>query len=77
MEVQTRQEASAAARRTLADKTKAFRKLDEAGRNREWGALLREYQVEIDALTRRARAGEKAFLSVGGAAASAVTAPSH
>jgi homeobox protein cut-like len=63
LEVANAQEASTTSRKTLAESTKAFRKLEDAEKLAGWGTLLKSYQGEIDSLTKRSKAAELAFLS--------------
>jgi homeobox protein cut-like len=61
------QEASTANRRKLADATRDFKRgtqSDTSSSAKAVGALLRQYQEEIDALTKRAKFGEGAFLEL-------------
>ena len=51
-------------RKQLAERTRAFRKRSEEERPKHFGALLKLYQKEVDTLTRRGRAAEKAFLAI-------------
>eukprot|EP00850_Spirogloea_muscicola_P007096 SM000035S13076 [mRNA] locus=s35:366854:370553:+ [translate_table: standard] len=55
------QEASTKNRRTLADLTRAFKAAPE---QRDVAPLLKSYQAEIDALTKRAKHAETAYLGV-------------
>eukprot|EP00879_Flechtneria_rotunda_P018717 GHRR01019642.1.p1 GENE.GHRR01019642.1~~GHRR01019642.1.p1 ORF type:complete len:312 (+),score=151.94 GHRR01019642.1:501-1436(+) len=60
------QEQSTASRKRLADATREFKR-SSAGdfeASKAVGSLLRQYQEEIDALTRRAKHGEGAFLEL-------------
>lgn len=58
------QETSVESRKSLANKTKAFRKSLEPELFKKFSPLLKSYQEEIDALTSRAKTGEKAFLDL-------------
>mmetsp|Transcript_17943 Transcript_17943/g.23477 ORF Transcript_17943/g.23477 Transcript_17943/m.23477 type:complete len:787 (-) Transcript_17943:2917-5277(-) len=65
LEVANNQEKSVRSRKKLAEATKEFRKTGNAeARIRKVGPLLRQYQEEIDRLTRRARFAEGSFLSL-------------
>lgn len=63
LEIADRQEASSSSRKRLATLTRTYKK-DHAGAStsKATGALLREYQSEIDALTTRSKCAESAFL---------------
>ena len=61
LDMRARHEASATSRRVLAESTKKFRAMDDAAKLNGLTALLRQYQEEVDTLTRRARHSEKAF----------------
>lgn len=58
-------------RKELAQKTKDFRKLDDAGKLVEIKTLLKSYQTYIDLISNQGKAIEKAFLSVYGPLAEA------
>lgn len=62
--VATRQDESAASRKALADAVRSFRKLADADQPASFAGLLKGFQDEVDALTRRAKAAEKELLSV-------------
>ena len=64
MEMSSLQEATAATRKALAESTKIFRRAGVADKLKQIGGLLREYQQDIDRLTRRARFSENAFLDL-------------
>lgn len=51
-----------ASRKALTDAYKAFRKLPEEEKGAAVGPLLKAFQEEVDALTRRSRLAEKSFL---------------
>ncbi|KAI0544076.1 CASP C terminal-domain-containing protein [Xylaria curta] len=51
-------------RKDLAQKTKDFRKLDDAGKLTEYKSLLKAYQTFIDLLTNHSKATNSAFLQV-------------
>eukprot|EP00667_Euglena_gracilis_P005612 EG_transcript_5652 len=58
-------EANLAARKALQEKTKAFQKLaDDGEKLAEIGPLIRAYQKEVDALTKRAKLSEATFLEL-------------
>jgi hypothetical protein len=62
-EMGVRQDASAEARRALGEELKSFRSLpDEAAKSAAVPAVLKRLQDEIDALSKRSRSAEKAFL---------------
>ncbi|KAJ2786656.1 hypothetical protein GGI15_001330 [Coemansia interrupta] len=58
------QKTSLQERRKLAEKTKAFRAVADEHKAAEFRPLLRAYQNEIDALTRRMKHAENSFLRV-------------
>lgn len=58
------QDASTKSRKKLAENTRAFRKLGDAEKLRQFGSLLKCYQEEVDNLTRRSKSAENAYLSV-------------
>lgn len=60
-EIQTK---SLESRKILATRTKEFRKLDDELKLREFKALLKLYQNEIDSLTERAKQAETGFFDV-------------
>lgn len=67
LDIADRQEASASARKRLAVSTRAFKKGVSEGvpvSAKAVGALLREYQGEVDALTNRAKGAESSFLAL-------------
>ena len=55
---------SADSRKALTAATKGFRRLPDDEKLPQVKPLLKLYQEEIDALTRRSRAAEKAFVAV-------------
>jgi hypothetical protein len=63
-ELASKQEASLASRKDLTETYKAFRKLPEEEKLVSLGPVLKKFQEEIDALTRRSRLSEKSFLQV-------------
>lgn len=65
LEIADRQEHSSTSRKRLANLTRSFKR-ENAGSSasKATGALLREYQTEVDALTNRAKAAESAFLAI-------------
>ena len=63
-EMGLRQEASRAARVVLADRARDFRTLPDEERLKSFNGLMRAMQTELDALTARARAAEKSYLSL-------------
>lgn len=65
-QVHTAQRDSLASRRALADATREFKKQPMEQKVENVRALLKQYQSEIDALTRRAQASESAFLRAWG-----------
>ncbi|KAJ1840063.1 hypothetical protein LPJ73_006551, partial [Coemansia sp. RSA 2703] len=58
------QKTSLQERRKLAEKTKAFRSVADEHKAAEFRPLLRAYQNEIDALTKRMKHAENSFLRV-------------
>lgn len=60
-EIEERREQSLYAKKKLLDETKAFKKLDEAGKLSGLSEILKLYQGEIDALNKRAKFAEGAF----------------
>ncbi|CAM9567492.1 unnamed protein product [Chrysoparadoxa australica] len=62
--IQENKESSSRARKKLAEQTKAFRRLNKEQRLESTKDLLRAYQEEIDALSRRAKGSENAFFSL-------------
>ncbi|KAJ2349434.1 hypothetical protein GGH92_002534 [Coemansia sp. RSA 2673] len=58
------QKTSLQERRRLAEKTKAFRAVSEEEKPNEFKPLLRAYQNEIDALTKRMKFAETSFLQL-------------
>eukprot|EP01087_Luapelamoeba_hula_P011731 TRINITY_DN3228_c0_g1_i1.p1 TRINITY_DN3228_c0_g1~~TRINITY_DN3228_c0_g1_i1.p1 ORF type:complete len:654 (+),score=154.40 TRINITY_DN3228_c0_g1_i1:86-2047(+) len=63
-EIANKIDASQEGRKNLADATQKFRKLPTEAKVKGFGALLKNYQDEIDQLTRRGTFAEKAFLSL-------------
>ncbi|KAJ3022497.1 hypothetical protein HKX48_006039 [Thoreauomyces humboldtii] len=51
-------------RKKLAETTKEFRKVPDEEKLREFKTLLKAYQSEIDAITKRSKVAENAFLSL-------------
>lgn len=64
LELVDNQKESVVGRKGLADKTKEFKKLQEEEKPEAFKGLLKAYQNEIDALTKRCKASDNAFLSV-------------
>ncbi|CCH42968.1 hypothetical protein BN7_2514 [Wickerhamomyces ciferrii] len=58
------QEETLSSRKTLAQRTKEFKKLEEDSKLKEIKPLLKLYQTEIDTLTERAKLSEGAFFNV-------------
>ncbi|KAJ2421798.1 hypothetical protein GGF41_003730, partial [Coemansia sp. RSA 2531] len=58
------QKTSLQERRRLAEKTKEFRSVSEEEKPNEFKPLLRAYQNEIDALTKRMKFAETSFLQL-------------
>jgi len=56
------QQQSQKSRRGLAERTRDFKKSPDEEKNNLFGPLLKAYQVEIDALTKRAKFSEGAFV---------------
>eukprot|EP00899_Mesostigma_viride_P007255 jgi/Mesvir1/16530/Mv10076-RA.1 len=63
LRVAENQESSLKARKKLAEATKDFRKMNADDKAKTFGPLLKSYQEEVDALTKRAKFAENAFLS--------------
>ena len=63
-EIVTNQRDALVERKDLAQKTKDFRKLDDAGKLSEYKALLKSYQTFIDLLTNHGKTTSTAFLQV-------------
>ena len=55
---------SVAARKSLSDQTKSFKKLEATDQLTQVGPLVKSYQNEIGALTTRAKTAEQAFLTL-------------
>jgi len=55
------QKKSAESRRRLAEATRGFSGLPATEKLQSFGGILKQYQIEIDALTKRARKAERAF----------------
>ena len=64
MEVAAKQDASAESRKALMEAVKNFKRLPDEERAAAINGLMKVFQDEVDALTRRARFSEKAFLSL-------------
>ncbi|CAM9144023.1 unnamed protein product, partial [Phaeothamnion confervicola] len=64
LEMQDAKDASAAARKRLAEFTKDFRRAPDGDKLTSIKDLLRAYQEEIDTLTKRARFSDNAFFSL-------------
>ncbi|KAF8307009.1 hypothetical protein DL93DRAFT_2119954 [Clavulina sp. PMI_390] len=64
LELVENQKESLVGRKALADRTKDFKKLPEEEKPNAFKGLLKAYQTEIDALTKRSKASENAFLGV-------------
>mmetsp|Transcript_1824 Transcript_1824/g.3261 ORF Transcript_1824/g.3261 Transcript_1824/m.3261 type:complete len:750 (-) Transcript_1824:113-2362(-) len=66
LQIANKQEASSRARKALADSTRSFKRNSTAAPevHKAFTALLKEYQVEIDALTSRSKFAEGAFLAL-------------
>ncbi|KAH0556211.1 hypothetical protein GP486_005859 [Trichoglossum hirsutum] len=63
-DIVTHQRDSLVQRKDLAQKTKDFRKLDDAAKLAEWKGLLKAYQTFIDLLTNHAKSTSSAFLQL-------------
>ena len=63
-EIVTNQRDALVERKELAQKTKDFRKLDDAGKLSEHKALLKSYQTFIDLLTNHGKTTSSAFLQI-------------
>ncbi|CAE6477127.1 unnamed protein product [Rhizoctonia solani] len=64
LEIVDNQKESVVGRKSLADKTKDFKKLPEEEKPEAFKGLLKAYQNEIDALTKRCKSSDNAFLGV-------------
>ncbi|CEL60960.1 Protein CASP OS=Saccharomyces cerevisiae (strain ATCC 204508 / S288c) GN=COY1 PE=1 SV=2 [Rhizoctonia solani AG-1 IB] len=64
LEIVDNQKESVVGRKSLADKTKEFKKLPEEDKLEALKGLLKAYQNEIDALTKRCKSSDNAFLGV-------------
>jgi len=65
LEISDQQDAIVAARKALQERTKAFQRLTaDTDKLTEMGPLIKAYQREIDALTKRAKFAEAVFLDV-------------
>ncbi|KAJ2631460.1 hypothetical protein H4R22_001966 [Coemansia sp. RSA 1290] len=64
LEIVDNQKTSLQERRKLAEKTKAFRAIPDSEKLEEFKPLLRAYQHEIDALTKRMKFAENGFLKL-------------
>ncbi|CAE6403371.1 unnamed protein product, partial [Rhizoctonia solani] len=64
LEIVDNQKESVVGRKSLADKTKEFKKLPEEEKLEALKGLLKAYQNEIDALTKRCKSSDNAFLGV-------------
>lgn len=62
--IQSLQESTLTSRRSLAQRTKEFKKLEEELKLKEFKPLLKLYQTEVDSLTERAKCAEGAFFNV-------------
>ncbi|CAE6431019.1 unnamed protein product [Rhizoctonia solani] len=64
LEIVDNQKESVVGRKSLADKTKEFKKLSDEEKPESFKGLLKAYQNEIDALTKRCKSSDNAFLGV-------------
>ncbi|KAG8711960.1 hypothetical protein FRC12_009099 [Ceratobasidium sp. 428] len=64
LELVENQKESVVGRKSLADKTKEFKKLSDDEKPEASKGLLKAYQNEIDSLTKRCKASDNAFLGV-------------
>ena len=65
LEISEHKEANSASRKGLQEKTKEFQKLsDEDLKRKEMGPLIKLYQKEIDAITKRAKYSDHNFLEL-------------
>ncbi|KZO93071.1 hypothetical protein CALVIDRAFT_519337 [Calocera viscosa TUFC12733] len=64
LEIVENQKESVVGRKSLADKTKEFRRIPDEEKMNEFKTLLKAYQTEIDNLTRRSKLAENSFLNV-------------
>jgi len=64
LEMKEAREASQRSRKGLAERTKEFRRMNDSEKLATTKDLLKSYQEEIDALTKRARASDSAFFTL-------------
>ncbi|EIN11891.1 hypothetical protein PUNSTDRAFT_99194 [Punctularia strigosozonata HHB-11173 SS5] len=64
IEIVDNQKESVVGRKNLADRTKEFKKIPDEEKATAIKGLLKAYQQEVDALTKRAKSAESAFLNV-------------
>jgi len=64
LDIATQREKSSNARKTLSQETKAFKKLKDAEKLTRFAKLLKSYQDEVDALTKRSLSSETSFLEL-------------
>ncbi|KAJ1674467.1 hypothetical protein EV182_003217, partial [Spiromyces aspiralis] len=64
LDIIANQKESLIARKSLAEQTKGFRKLSDEQKIRDFKKLFKEYQTEIDNLTKRMKSSEKLLLDV-------------
>ncbi|TFK73911.1 hypothetical protein BDN72DRAFT_834236 [Pluteus cervinus] len=64
IEIVDNQRESVVGRKSLADKTKEFKKIPDTEKLNAFKGLLKAYQTEIDNLTKRSKVSENAFLNV-------------
>ncbi|KAI8817411.1 CASP C terminal-domain-containing protein [Fimicolochytrium jonesii] len=64
LEIVENQKESLLSRKKLAEATKDFKKVPDEEKLREFRGLLKAYQSEIDAITRRSKTAETAFLNL-------------
>ncbi|KAF8331111.1 CASP C terminal-domain-containing protein [Cantharellus anzutake] len=64
IELVENQKESVVSRKSLADKTKEFKKIPDEEKANAFKSLLKAYQIEIDNLTKRCKTSENAFLGV-------------
>ncbi|KAJ1921081.1 hypothetical protein H4219_000939 [Mycoemilia scoparia] len=64
LEIIENQKDSLKARKNLAEQTKEFRRLSDEQKIKDFKKLLKEYQSEIDSLTKRMKFSEKLFLDL-------------
>jgi homeobox protein cut-like len=64
LQIQNSKEESIRSRKGLAEQTKKFRKYQDGDKIKNFPALLKAYQMEVDVLTKRAKYSDSSFLSL-------------